>query len=91
MKKTVGINPELIMRGNYARVVFDEANKANILSIIPDEDGKKHLSSVLTKFRLMRKVYRAKDPKKEYPDTGCPVFLVFPSFLDCPLLFPSFL
>jgi len=26
-----------------------------------------------------------------FPFAGCPVFLVFPSFLDCPLLFPSFL
>jgi len=57
-----------MMSGNYARVLFDEANEANILSIIPDEDRKKQLSSVLSKFRLMRKVYRAKDPKKECPE-----------------------
>ncbi|XP_060562648.1 V(D)J recombination-activating protein 1-like [Ruditapes philippinarum] len=30
-------------------------------------ERRKHLSSVLQKFRLMRKVYRAKDPKKECP------------------------
>ena len=68
LKNTIGINPELMMPGNYARVLFDKVNESKVLSLIPHEERRKHLSSVLFKFRLMRKVYRAKDPKKECPE-----------------------
>ncbi|XP_045174389.2 V(D)J recombination-activating protein 1-like [Mercenaria mercenaria] len=68
LKKNIGINPELMMPGNYARVLFNEANESKILSYLPNEDRRKNMSSVLQKFRFMRKVYRSKDPKKECPE-----------------------
>ena len=65
MKWVTGVNPQLMMPGNYSRVLFDESNTDIILQIIPDEDIKQNLKVVFQKFRFLRKVYRARHPEKE--------------------------
>ena len=65
MKQVVGVNPQLMMPGNYARVLFDEENSEHILKIISDDKDRENMSEILRKFRFLRKVYRAHHPEKE--------------------------
>ena len=62
LKQFIGINPQLMMPGNYARELFDEKNKDIILQIIPDSDVQRNLEKILNKFRFLRAVYRATSP-----------------------------
>lgn len=61
-KSRVGINPQLMMPGNYARVMFDKANESQLLRIIPLEERRQKMKQVLHIFRFMRSVYRSNDP-----------------------------
>ena len=65
MKQVVGVNPQLMMPGNYARVLFDEENSEHILKIIFDDKDRENMSEILRKFRFLHKVYRAHHPEKE--------------------------
>ena len=62
LKKLIGISPQLMMPGNYARVLFDPANEEIILGLIDDNEKYDALVSILDKFRFMRSVYRAIKP-----------------------------
>lgn len=68
LKKTIGINPQLMMPGNYSRSLFNPDNEQSILCLVDDGDRRNYLSDLLSKFRFMRKVYRASDPKTQYPE-----------------------
>lgn len=65
-KSQLGINPQLMMPGNYARVMF-EANELILLELITDQERKKNLQNVLRIFRELRRVYRSNDPMTEFP------------------------
>lgn len=67
LKKTIGINPQLMMPGNYARAIFDPKNENFVLHLIEDDDRKSKVRELLEKFRFMRMIYRAIDPKAQYP------------------------
>ncbi|KAK3089575.1 hypothetical protein FSP39_004762 [Pinctada imbricata] len=67
LKKTVGINPQLMMPGNYARAIFDSKNENSVLDLIEDDERKCKVRLLLQKFRFMRMIYRAVDPKVQYP------------------------
>ncbi|XP_070545703.1 V(D)J recombination-activating protein 1-like [Ptychodera flava] len=68
LKAEIGINPSLMMPGNYARVFFDEKNEQAILSLIPQAQRREDFAAVLAKFRFLKKVYCAKLPKVDYKD-----------------------
>ena len=67
MKLTTGINLQLMLLGDYSRVLFDEKNENHVLALIPNADHPKKLS-ILTKFRKLRKVYRSKNTCDELPN-----------------------
>ena len=67
VKKTIGINPQLMMPGNYSRMLFDETNESHLIHLIRNDERKKCVKMLLEKFRAMRTVYRATDPKVQYP------------------------
>ncbi|KAK3089331.1 hypothetical protein FSP39_002772 [Pinctada imbricata] len=66
MKTHVGINPQLMMPGNYARTLF-QTNHDISLALIPDSERRNNLSVILNIFCKLRSVYRAKDPLVECP------------------------
>ena len=68
LKATVGLNCQLMMPRNYARVLFNPENQSIILSIIPNEGRRKHLVSIFDKFYVLRKVYRSLRPLSDCPD-----------------------
>ena len=55
MKQVVGVNPQLMMPGNYARVLFDEENSEH--KIISDDKDRENMSEILRKFRFLHRVY----------------------------------
>ena len=36
IKKTIGLNPQLMMPGNYARVLFDPEKRDTVIHLIPE-------------------------------------------------------
>ena len=53
LKKLIGINLQLMMPGNYARVIFDKENEEVILGLIDDSEQYDILISILdTSFGL---------------------------------------
>ncbi|XP_063954560.1 V(D)J recombination-activating protein 1-like [Lytechinus pictus] len=65
VRSRIGLAPTLMMPGNYARALFDVKNEECFLELIPSAERRHHLSSVLQKFRSLRKVYRALKPIRE--------------------------
>ena len=63
MKRFIGINPSLMMPGNYSRTLFNKKHEAVSLALL-DEDDQKHMTNILNKFRFLRSVYRANQPDK---------------------------
>ena len=61
VKRNIGSNPQLMLPGNYARMLFDIKNEQIILSLTSQEQ-RPVLEEILQRFRKMRKVYRANDP-----------------------------
>ena len=68
VKELIGSNPQLMMPGNYSRMLFDESNESHILSLIKNYEKKTQISNLLTKFRCMRKIQRAVNPREQYPE-----------------------
>ena len=68
MRSQTGVNPALMMPGNYARTLFDSKNEAVVCELIVAFDRKAFMSELLSQFRRMRKIYRAKSPKTDYPE-----------------------
>lgn len=62
MRASLGLAPNLMMPGNYARELFDCRNMTKVLSIITDEERRTHLGEVMDQFRKLREVYRASHP-----------------------------
>ncbi|XP_070538732.1 V(D)J recombination-activating protein 1-like [Ptychodera flava] len=73
-KAKLGVNPTLMMAGNYARVFFDEANEGVIVSLIQDTERREKFAEVLSKFRFLKKMYCAKNPQIEFKDEIQDVF-----------------
>jgi hypothetical protein len=67
MKEHCGINPQLMMPGNYARTLFSTSHDI-LLNLIADVDRRENVSIVLDKFNILRKIYRCNNPKKEFPN-----------------------
>ena len=67
MKKETGINPQLMMPGNYARSLFSTPHTI-LLRLIENEDRRERLSVVLEKFNELREVYRCLCPMKDIPE-----------------------
>jgi hypothetical protein len=68
MKNTCGINPAMMMPGNYARDLFKEENSSNLLFLLKEDERKTKLKKILAIFRLLRTVYRSNKPKQSVPD-----------------------
>ena len=45
LKQSIGISSSLMLPGNYARCLFDDANKEHVLFLIPNEDCKERLDN----------------------------------------------
>lgn len=67
-KAKLGINPQLMMPGNYARVMFDPSNASCLLDLITDRKKRESLGEVLDLFRQMRTVYRANNPTQNFQE-----------------------
>ena len=48
-KQCIGINPSLMMPGNYSRTLFDKKHEAVLLALL-NEDDQKHMTNILNKF-----------------------------------------
>ena len=68
LKRTVGLNAELMMPGNYARVIFDSKNFDVVVHLVPNARRKADVKSLLEMFSELRQVYRANRPLIECPD-----------------------
>ncbi|XP_072029739.1 V(D)J recombination-activating protein 1-like [Amphiura filiformis] len=68
MRRYLGLYPSMMMPGNYARMMFKEENVDIVLDLIPNEYRRRQLREVLKKFRVVRKLYRALTPMKDYPE-----------------------
>lgn len=66
-KGKMGLNPQLMMPGNYARTLFDQKNENYILQLIANASRREQLSKVLCLFRKLRSVYRANQPMRDMP------------------------
>ena len=67
MRLQTGINPSLMMPGNYARTLFDSKSESIVCEQIANPEKRLAMSKVLSQFRELRKIYRAKSPKSMYP------------------------
>ena len=67
MKATVGINPLLMMPGNYARQLFDSSHDI-LFANVESNERKQLLGEFLTKFIDMRCVYRCANPLVKMPE-----------------------
>jgi V(D)J recombination-activating protein 1 len=62
INKYIGSNPQLMMTGNYARMLFAQENVGIVTQLIADDDDRKNITDILGKFREMRVVYRSNVP-----------------------------
>ena len=69
LRVQIGINPQLLMPGNYARQMFLSQNQGAFLHFIDDESRKGKLGEILAIFQTLREVYRATRPTKEQVST----------------------
>ena len=68
MRLQTGVNPALMMPGNYARTLFDSKHENAVCELIVDPDRKALMTELLCQFRRLRTIYRAKSPKTDYPE-----------------------
>jgi hypothetical protein len=68
LKHTIGLNPALMMPGNYAREMFKQENMEHFLHLVLNDDKRKALCEIFALFRSLRKVYRAINPIYDIPD-----------------------
>ena len=62
IKKHIGCTAMILMPGNYARMLFDESNATVICAPIANENDRKIMMELLSKFRQMSVAYRANRP-----------------------------
>ena len=62
IKKHIGCAANIMMPGNYARMLFDESNATVTCAPIANENHRTIMMELLSKFRQMRVVYRANRP-----------------------------
>nr|XP_054748042.1 V(D)J recombination-activating protein 1-like [Lytechinus pictus] len=63
VRATIGLAPILKMPGNYARALFAASNESTFLELIPNQDRRSHLQSVLRDFCFLRRIYRERNQK----------------------------
>nr|AJO68011.1 RAG1L [Branchiostoma belcheri] len=68
LKESLGLNPTLMMAGNYARELFKAEHADKLVALVDKPDRKSALVEVLAKFRQLRKVYRANWPLNDMSD-----------------------
>ncbi|XP_066298933.1 V(D)J recombination-activating protein 1-like [Branchiostoma lanceolatum] len=68
LKESLGLNPTLMMAGNYAREMFKTEHAEKLVALVERPERRSALTEVLAKFRPLRKVYRANWPLKDRPD-----------------------
>jgi hypothetical protein len=66
MRLKTGINPALMMPGNYARTLFDVKNEHIVYELIESVERINLMLDMLNKFRHLRKIYRSNSPLNEY-------------------------
>ena len=66
MKAQCGINPQLMMPGNYARTLF-ATPPSILLSLISNEEKREDLQDIMCRFNSLREVYRCNYPLDEMP------------------------
>ena len=57
-----------MMPGNYARIMFDEKNEKHVTCLITCQVRRDLMNELLSLFRKLRKIYRSRSPKVDYPD-----------------------
>ena len=67
-KKTIGINPCLMLPGNYARILFSQKNESHILYLLKSDEKKEKFAKLLTLVRFMHKIFSSSKPKEEFPE-----------------------
>jgi len=70
LKKTIGINPCLMLPGNYARILFSQKNEGHILYLLKSEEQKEKFAKLLTLVRFMHKIFSSSKPKEESLRSG---------------------
>lgn len=68
LKKTIGINPSLMLPGNYARILFSQKNESHILYLLKSDEKKEKFAKLLTLVRFMHKIFSSTKPKEEFPE-----------------------
>ena len=68
IKSKIGLNAQLMMPGNYARVLFDPKTIKVITELIPSADRRELVEELLSKASEMRSVYRANKPLIDLPE-----------------------
>jgi V(D)J recombination-activating protein 1 len=67
LREHLGLQPSLMMPGNYARCLFDPKNVDIVTSLITDDERRIHVSNLITLFSKMRTIYSSKQPLKTMP------------------------
>ena len=68
LKATIGINPCLMLPGNYARILFSQKNETHILHLLKSEEQKQNFGKLLTYLRFKNKIFGSNKPKQGLPD-----------------------
>ena len=68
LKKTIGINPCLMLPGNYARILFSQKNESHILYLLKSDEKREKFAKLLTLVRFMHKIFSSSKPKEEFPE-----------------------
>ena len=67
LKAKCGLNPQLMMPGNYARTLF-ECPSSVLLELVTNNDKKEKLTQVLDTFKNLKSVYRCINPLRDMPE-----------------------
>ena len=68
LKATIGINPCLMLPGNYARILFSQKKEKHIFHLRKSEEQKQNFGKLLTYLRFMNKIFSSNKPKQGLPD-----------------------
>lgn len=68
LKKPIGINPCLMLPGNYARILFSQKNEGKILYFCKYEEEKQNYANLLIHLRFMNNIFISSKPKHKFPD-----------------------
>ena len=70
LKSTIGINPSLMMPGNYARILFSEENEKHVVHLLKPGSQRDNFKELLSKIRFLHKIFSCTIPREKYPEWG---------------------